>query len=89
MKSLRIIECTKLTSYRLAYLCFDWLNILITSVIIIIVLVASSSNNWWNPGYLFVVLFLYGITSLLWAYVISLFAKSQLAAFAISAGQQA
>jgi hypothetical protein len=74
---------------RLAYLCFDWLNILITSVIMIIILIASAPDNWWNPGYLFVVLFLYGITSLLWAYVISLFAKSQLAAFAISAGLQA
>ncbi|KAF2032632.1 ABC transporter [Setomelanomma holmii] len=73
----------------LAYLCFDWLNILITSVIMIIILVASAPHNWWNPGYLFVVLFLYGITSLLWAYMISLVAKSQLAAFAIAAGSQA
>lgn len=75
--------------YRLAYLCFDWLNVLVTSVIIIIILAASTPNNWWHVGYLFVVLFLYGLTSLLWAYTISLLAKSQLAAFAISAGSQA
>ncbi len=44
---------------------------------------------WWHIGYLFVVLFLYGLASVLWAYMISLFAKSQLAAFAIAAGTQA
>ncbi|KAH8728745.1 putative ABC transporter [Phaeosphaeriaceae sp. PMI808] len=73
----------------LAYLCFDWLNVLVTSVVMIIILAASTPNNWWHVGYLFVVLFLYGLTSLLWAYMISLFAKSQLSAFAISAGSQA
>jgi ATP-binding cassette subfamily A (ABC1) protein 3 len=55
----------------------------------IIILAASTPDNWWNIGYLFVVLFLYGMASLLWAYMISLVAKSQLAAFAIAAGSQA
>ncbi|KAF1955737.1 putative ABC transporter [Byssothecium circinans] len=73
----------------LAYLSFDWLNILITSVIMTIILVASASSNWWHAGYLFVVLFLYGYASLLWSYMVSLFAKSQLSAFAIAAGSQA
>lgn len=73
----------------LAYLSFDWLNVLITSAIMIIILAASSPDNWWHIGYMFVVLFLYGLASLLWAYMVSLFAKSQLAAFAISAGSQA
>ena len=54
-----------------------------------IILAASAADNWWNIGYLFVVLFLYGMASLLWSYMVSLFAKSQLAAFAISAGSQA
>lgn len=78
-----------LTYSRLAYLSFDWLNVLLTSVIMIIILATSTPDNWWNIGYLFVVLFLYGLTSLLWAYMISLVAKSQLASFAIAAGSQA
>jgi len=54
-----------------------------------IILAASTADNWWNIGYLFVVLFLYGMASLLWSYMVALFAKSQLAAFAIAAGSQA
>ncbi|ORY19028.1 ABC transporter domain-containing protein [Clohesyomyces aquaticus] len=73
----------------LAYTTFDWLNILITSVIITIILAASTASSWWNISYLFVVLFLYGLASLLWSYMVALVAKSQLAAFAIAAGSQA
>lgn len=73
----------------LAYLSFDWLNIFIASGIMTIILVASTPDNFWNIGYLFVVLFLYGLASLLWSYIVALFAKSQLAAFAIAAGIQA
>jgi ATP-binding cassette subfamily A (ABC1) protein 3 len=72
-----------------AYLSFDWLNIFVTSSIMTIILAASAADNWWNIGCLFVVLFLYGMASLLWSYMVSLFAKSQLAAFAIAAGSQA
>lgn len=75
-------------SIRLAYLSFDWLNILIASVIMTIILFASATDNWWNMGYLFVIFFLYGFASLLWSYMIALFAKSQLSAFAITAGSQ-
>ncbi|KAF2273591.1 putative ABC transporter [Westerdykella ornata] len=73
----------------LAYLSFDWLNVLVASGLMTIILVAAAGDNWWNVGYLFVVLFLYGLASLLWAYLVALFAKSQLAAFAIAAGTQA
>lgn len=44
---------------------------------------------WYGPGYLFVVFFLYGLTSILLCYVISLITKSQLACFAFAAGGQA
>lgn len=44
---------------------------------------------WYAPGYLFVVFFLYGLTSLLLCYVISLVTNSQLACFAFAAGGQA
>lgn len=72
-----------------AYLSFDWLNILVASGIMTIILATSNPDNWWNIGYLFVVLSLYGLASLLWSYIVSLFAKSQLASFAIAAGFQA
>jgi hypothetical protein len=36
-----------------------------------------------------VVFFLYGLTSILYSYVVSLFVSSQLAAFAFAAGTQA
>ncbi|KAF2188242.1 P-loop containing nucleoside triphosphate hydrolase protein [Zopfia rhizophila CBS 207.26] len=72
----------------LAYLAFDWLNTFLAGVFIIIILAATTSNNWWNISYLFVVLILYGMASVLWSYMIALFAKSQLAAFALAAGSQ-
>lgn len=73
----------------LAYLAFDWFNILLASALMTIILAVSAPDNWWNVRYLFIVLFLYGLASLLWSYLISLVAKSQLAAFAVAAGTQA
>lgn len=49
----------------------------------------QASDAWYAPGYLFVVFFLYGLTSILFCYVVSLFTKSQLACFAFAAGGQA
>lgn len=71
----------------MAYLLFDFAFVLLISLIITIIFVTSSSI-WFYPGYLFVVFFLYGLTSILLSYVISLFTTSQLAAFAFSAGMQ-
>lgn len=72
----------------LAYVSFDFLIVLAGSVLSIAIFVGVSSA-WYHPGYLFVVFFLYGLASILLAYVISLFARSQLAAFAFCAGGQA
>ncbi len=47
------------------------------------------ADVWFAPNYLGVVLFLFGTASTYLAYVISLFAASQLAAFAFAAGGQA
>jgi hypothetical protein len=44
---------------------------------------------WWNLTFIWLCLFLYGLASILLSYVISLIAKSQLSAFAFSAGGQA
>ncbi|KAF1991763.1 nod factor export ATP-binding protein I [Aulographum hederae CBS 113979] len=71
----------------LAYLAFDFLFVLLISAIVTIIWTAAS-GVWYAPGYLFTVFFLYGLTSILLVYVVSLFVTSQLAAFAIAAGGQ-
>lgn len=71
----------------LAYLGFDFCIVLASSVIAIIIFRAAS-DIWYYPGYLFVVFFLYGLCSALLSYLISLYSRSQLAAFAFAAGGQ-
>ncbi|KAI5290921.1 hypothetical protein KEM54_000022 [Ascosphaera aggregata] len=75
-------------SLWLAYLAFDSIIVFFTNVLVIVIWVARS-DIWYEPGYLFVVLFLYGIASVILAYIVSMFATSQLAAFAFAAGKQA
>jgi ATP-binding cassette, subfamily A (ABC1), member 3 len=72
----------------LAYITFDFLIVLAASALAAIIFRAAS-NQWYHLEYLFVVFFFYGISSTLLAYVISLFSRSQLAAFAFAAGYQA
>ncbi|XWW98542.1 hypothetical protein V2A60_006542 [Cordyceps javanica] len=72
----------------LAYLVFDFIVVLVSSAIVTGVWAALSSV-WYNIAYIFVVLFLYGLCSILFSYVISLFTKSQLGTFAWSAVLQA
>lgn len=72
----------------IAYTLFDFLFVALVAAVVTIIF-ASASNVWYYPGYLFVVLFLYGFTSILMSYVVSLFVTSQLAAFAFMAGGQA
>lgn len=72
----------------LAYLIFDFLFVLIVSAVVTGIFVGAS-GIWYAPGYLFVVFFLYGLTSILLCYVVSLFTSSQLACFATAAGGQA
>ena len=71
-----------------AYVTFDFIIVLASSVISIIIF-RGVSNQWYHLEYLFVVLFLYGLASTLLSYAISLVARSQLAAFAFAAGTQA
>lgn len=72
----------------LAYVSFDFLIVIATSVLSTIIF-RGVTNIWYHLEYLFVVFFLFGLASTLLSYVISLFAKSQLAAFALAAGGQA
>ncbi|EKD18064.1 uncharacterized protein L3040_007757 [Drepanopeziza brunnea f. sp. 'multigermtubi'] len=72
----------------LAYLAFDFLFVLLSSALTVIIFAAASSA-WYYVGYLFVVFMLFGLVSTLLSYVVSLFAKSQLSAFAFVAAGQA
>lgn len=72
----------------LAYLLFDFIAVLIVAVITSIIMVASTHAIWYHFGYLFLVIVLYGIASILLAYNLSLIAKSQLSAFAFVVGGQ-
>ncbi|KAL4939151.1 hypothetical protein BDV06DRAFT_41263 [Aspergillus oleicola] len=74
-------------SLWLAYISFDFC-IVIASSVLAVVIFRAVSDIWYHIEYLFVVFFLYGLCSTLCAYLVSLFAKSQLAAFAFAAGGQ-
>ena len=88
VRALHYSNGIRATPLWLAYVCFDFLIVLVISVVAIGIFVGASSA-WYYPGYLFTVFFLYGLTSILLSYVVSLFATSQLAAFAFAAGGQA
>ncbi|KAK5137027.1 hypothetical protein LTR08_001036 [Meristemomyces frigidus] len=70
-----------------AYTLFDFLIVLLVSTVAIIIFTAAS-DIWYAPAYLWLVFALYGLSATLMGYVISLFATSQLASFAIAAGGQ-
>jgi ATP-binding cassette subfamily A (ABC1) protein 3 len=56
---------------------------------VVVIIFSAMSKVWFHIGYLFVVLMFYSLASTLLSYLVSLFAKGQLAAFAFSAGGQA
>ena len=70
-----------------AYVLFDFIFVLVSSAIVT-AMWAGLSNIWYHLGYVFVVLFLYGLASTALAYFISLFTKTQLATFAWAAAMQ-
>ncbi|KAF2188997.1 P-loop containing nucleoside triphosphate hydrolase protein [Zopfia rhizophila CBS 207.26] len=72
----------------LAYLIFDFLFVVTISALSVIVFRATT-DIWYSIEYLFLIFLLYGIASALYSYVVSLFATSQLATFAITVASQA
>jgi hypothetical protein len=72
----------------LAYIAFDFLIVLLSSALSVIIFAASSSA-WYHVGYLFLVFSLFGMASILLSYVVSLFARTQLSAYAFAAAGQA
>jgi ATP-binding cassette subfamily A (ABC1) protein 3 len=73
----------------LAYLAFDFSIVLFSTSMVGIVFAAVAGGVWYQLGYLYLCLVLYGITAILLAYIVSLYAKTQLSAFAFAAGGQA
>lgn len=73
----------------LAYLLFDFSVVLFSTSVIGIIFAAVAGQVWYQLGYLWLVLILYNTTSILIAYIVSLYARTQLSAFAIAAGGQA
>ncbi|KAL8833631.1 MAG: hypothetical protein Q9176_007899 [Flavoplaca citrina] len=72
----------------LAYGLFDAFFVALVAIITTSIF-TSMADVWFAPSYLGVVFFLFGIASIYLAYIISLFATTQLAAFAFVAGGQA
>lgn len=71
-----------------AYVAFDFIIVLLSSAIVT-GLFAGLSNVWYHVPYLFVIFMLYGLASILFAYVISLFCGTQLSSYAFAAAGQA
>lgn len=71
-----------------AYTFFDFISTTVASVIMVLIF-NGASKEWYGLGPLFVVIVLYCLCAILQSYLISLYAKSQLSAFAFSAGLQA
>ncbi|KAF2971036.1 hypothetical protein GQX73_g2625 [Xylaria multiplex] len=71
-----------------AYTAFDFVIVLVSSAIVTAIF-ASVSDVWYHVEYFFLILFLYGLASILLSYVISLFCSNQLSTYAFSAAGQA
>jgi ATP-binding cassette subfamily A (ABC1) protein 3 len=67
----------------MAYMTFDFITVLLVSAVSTIIFL-TSSNVWYHGEYLFLIFFLYGLAATLMSYVVSLFSRSQLAAFAFA-----
>ncbi|CAG8958406.1 hypothetical protein HYFRA_00011083 [Hymenoscyphus fraxineus] len=72
----------------LAYLGFDFIFVLVSSAVSLIIF-AVDSSAWYHDGYLFLIFALYGMASILLAYVVSLFARTTLSSFAFAVASQA
>ncbi|KAJ1327988.1 ATP-binding cassette subfamily A (ABC1) member 3 [Microdochium nivale] len=72
----------------LAHTIFDF-GLILVSAALTIGIFAGASSVWFHVGYLFIVFMLYGLATILLGYVISLYCRTQLATYAISAGSQA
>jgi ATP-binding cassette, subfamily A (ABC1), member 3 len=73
----------------LAHVSFDALFVFIVSTVSVIIFSVIRGGVWFAIGHLWPVFFFFGISSILFAYTVSLFLSTQLGAFAFAAGYQA
>ncbi|TGZ79340.1 P-loop containing nucleoside triphosphate hydrolase protein [Ascodesmis nigricans] len=73
----------------LAYTIFDFIPSLFICAVCVIIFAAGTTGWYGNLGYVFLILVFYSTSSILLSYIVSLYASSQLSAFAFVAGGQA
>ncbi|BFZ63560.1 hypothetical protein YB2330_004688 [Saitoella coloradoensis] len=86
VKAFQFSNGMKPTSLWLGHFLYELPMILLSSTVVVILFAAITPGIWNALGLLWLVLVFYSIASVLLAFVVSLFATSQLAAFALSAG---
>ncbi|KAF8539799.1 hypothetical protein BDD12DRAFT_736325 [Trichophaea hybrida] len=70
----------------LGHLLYESASLIIAGIICAIIFTTNDPDNWYHPLFLLLIFTLYGITATLLSFVVSLFAKSSLAAFPAMAG---
>lgn len=88
VRALHFSNGIKSVSLWSAHIAFDGLWVLLISLITVVVIALRTPDAYYAVGYLFPVMVLYGWAAVLAAYNISLFASSQLAAFAFAAAYE-
>ncbi|EGY16136.1 ATP-binding cassette sub-family A member 9 [Verticillium dahliae VdLs.17] len=68
-----------------------WVSYIMVDIVIVTIVAALGTlalamdvKNWYHPAFIFPIMWLYGIASMLWCYIISLYTVAELAAFAFS-----
>ncbi|WYZ43756.1 hypothetical protein EsH8_VII_000192 [Colletotrichum jinshuiense] len=71
--------------------CPLWVSYIMIDMTIVIIIAALATlalsahvQNWYFVGYMFPIFWLYGVASMLWGYIISLYTRSELAAFSFT-----
>ncbi|ODQ51080.1 hypothetical protein SAICODRAFT_27131 [Saitoella complicata NRRL Y-17804] len=86
VKAFQFSNGMKSTSLWLGHFLYELPMILLSSTVVVILFAAITPGTWNALGLLWLVLVFYSTASVLLAFIVSLFATSQLAAFALSAG---
>lgn len=72
-----------------SHLLFDVIFVFLIALAVTLIIQSQYSGFWFEAGYLFPVLFLYGIAGSLVAYIMAVLARSQFAAFLYTIGVMA
>jgi hypothetical protein len=68
-----------------------WISYIVVDMTIISIVAALGTlalaahvENWYFAGYMFPVMWLFGVASMLWSYIVSLYSRSELQAFGLT-----